>query len=344
MAVFSANRGYIGRKRRICSLFPIGLSVCPGESSHWQFVADLWLLLAEMSTVDADTVELYGSGQVAGKVLKDEPDAKPPFVLLQLDEQLKIAIPKSRVQRVTTADELAEYRANVGKAGNDPEKHYQLAIWCEKNNLSHQRRYHMRRTVAIDPDHSKARASLGYVRDGKNKWILYSQQQRDRGLISVAGRWVLPEAVARDRMQEEADVKAKKWIKEIARLRSAALRGGTKSAEAIEAIKAINDPLAADAVAKELNDSRGKTTQSSDMRLTWVKLLGRFRNLPSIRALTLAGVEEPDNVIREAALEELQQYGASSAVATYMRMLDPGQAQQQNCQESVAGTELLSRS
>jgi hypothetical protein len=292
---------------------------------HWHTVLLLAIgcVVLPPSLVRADTVELYGSGQVAGKVLKDEPNGKPPFVLLQLDEQLKIAIPKSRVQRITTADELAAYRANVVKAGEDPEKQYQLAIWCETNRLFPQGRYHMRRTVALDPDHSKARASLGYVKSKQGKWILYAQQQRNRGLISVGSRWKLPEAVALERMQDEANVTAKKWIREIARLRSAVVRGGSKGAEALEAIKAINDPLAADAAAKELKDSRGNKTQSAALRMTWVKLLERFRNTSSVRALTLAGIEEPDNIIREAALEALQQYGASSAVATYVPMLNP---------------------
>ncbi len=301
----------------------------------WRIVLLLFVAVSTSWTAVADTVELYGNGQLAGKVLKDEPNGKPPFVLLQVDEQLKVAIPKSRVQRVTTADELAEYRANVVKAGDDPEMHFLLAAWCSERKMTQQRNYHMKRTIELDPDHSKARAALGYVREKDGDWVLYSQQQRDRGLISVGGRWVLPEVVAMEQAQKDADVKANKWIKEVVRLRSAALRGNAKSGEALEALKGINDPLAADAIAKELNDSRGNNTQSRELRMMWVKLLGQFRNTPAVRALVLAGVEEPDNVIREAALDELTQYGASSAVATYLPMLNPEKHSNKTVQKAL---------
>ena len=87
---------------------------------------------------------------------------------------------------------------DVIAAGDDPNQHYELAIWCQGNHLSRQSRYHMQRTIALEPDHSKARAALHYVKAG-TEWILYAEQQANRGLISVGGRWKLPEAVAMER-------------------------------------------------------------------------------------------------------------------------------------------------
>ncbi len=91
--------------------------------------------------------------------------------------------------------------------------------------------------------------------------------------------------------------------------------------ESLETLQAINDPLAAEAIARQLNESRGNTSQSRPMRLMWVKLLGRFQNSISVQALVIAGIDEQDATVREAALEQLLEYGSGSAVATYLPML-----------------------
>ena len=65
-------------------------------------------LIATAAT--ADTVELRGGGQVAGKVLRQDQAGNRPYVVVRLDGDLSIALPQSRVSRVTTSDELAEYR------------------------------------------------------------------------------------------------------------------------------------------------------------------------------------------------------------------------------------------
>ena len=276
----------------------------------------------------ADTVEIAGGGHLAGKVERVVTDTKMPFVVVGLDDDIKIAVQKSLVRRIVTDDKLATYLKKRDEAGDDPSEHHKLAIWCAENHLSPQHRFHLQRTIALDPDHVRARAALRYVRD-KNEWILYSEQQRNHGLILEGRRWVLPEAVARDRMREEADIKAKKWIKDIARMRSTAMntrRSAEKAAEALDQIRAINDPLAATAVAKELLDSRGNKSQSRTIRKIWVQLLGRYQNTAAVAALVSTGIDEPDNEIREAALDQLQNYGRESAIATYLPMLNPAKA------------------
>ena len=278
----------------------------------------------------ADTVEIAGGGHVAGKVERIVTDTKMPFVVVALDDDLKIAVQRTLVRRITTDDKLAQYRQKRDAAGVDPEEHYKLAIWCEGNNMTPHKRFHMQRTIALDPDHSKARASLRYVRvEGSNEWILYSDQQRNRGLILKNNRWVLPEAVAREEQREKAEKEAKLWVKRIARLRSTATnprRNGDKAIEALDEIRAIKDPLAAEAVAKELLDSRGNQSQSQELRKIWVQLLGRFHNTTAVAALVATGIDEPNNIIREAALDQLQDYGRESAIATYLPMLDPAKA------------------
>ncbi len=65
-----------------------------------------------------------------------------------------------------------------------------------------------------------------------------------------------------------------------------------------------------------------RTAHRADaLRLLWVRLLGQFRNVVSVEALVRAGLEESDETVREAALNELVEYGSGSAVATYLQYL-----------------------
>ncbi|QDT09613.1 HEAT repeat domain-containing protein [Planctomycetes bacterium K23_9] len=292
-------------------------------------ISSLWIAgIGCPSTLNAelpptDTIELRGGGQLAGKVLRQVETPEGGFVSVQVDDGISVAIEKARVTRVRTADELAKYSQLAEAAGDDPEKHYLLGKWCTANHLSQQRLFHYQRAITLNPEHNLARAALDYVRDERGNWIPYAVQQRNRGLIWAKGGWKFPEVVAKDRFQDEANVKASKWIKQVAQLRSQFLGRGKKQQEAWQEIQGIRDPLAAGAIAGEFEKSRGKNIQPRALRLEWVKLLGRFRNSVSVRSLVLAGIDEPDAVVREAALAELKKYGWDSAIATYVPMLAP---------------------
>jgi hypothetical protein len=221
---------------------------------------------------------------------------------------------------------LQKYRSKVIEAGNDDaELQYQLGIWCVTDDnvpgdSQHYRRYHMQRAIELDPDHAQARGSLGYTKS-EGKWVRSTDLMRDRGMIWHGRGWELPETVAIEDFQDAANVESKKWIREVNRLTKSVLHGSAKSQESLEALQAIRDPLAAEAIAKQLSESRGKTNQSQPMRLMWINLLGRFQNSISVQALVVAGIDEQDATVREAALKQLLEYGSGSAVATYLPML-----------------------
>lgn len=289
-------------------------------------LAVAWLPLAW--AVGQDTVELSGGGHLTGQVQRLD---EQKLVIVTVDEDLRVALPASRVRRVVESDRLAPYRRAAAAAGNDAEQHYELAIDCAKaqnfpGDSEQYKRYHLQRAIELDPNHSKARAALDYIKDN-GQWVRLDDLMRRRGMIREGLGWQLPEVVAVDQANEAADKAAKQWSKDVARLTGLLTRpargsnGSAKQAEAKQALEAITDPLAAVAVAKQLSDSRGNGSQNQQLRLLWVKLLGSFRNGPAVRELVKTGIDEPDQIVREAALEQLQQYGAGSAVATYLPML-----------------------
>lgn len=270
-----------------------------------------------------DTIELTAGGHLAGRI-REELARGEPVVVVKVDDAMWVKLPEARVTRSTKSSELAEYRRRVRIAGEDAGLNYQLARWCRGQNLLHQYRYHLQRTVALDPDHSKARAALGYVKDD-GQWRKFAEVKREEGLMRVGGRWVLPEAEAMERQDEQAEVAAKKWAKEIIRYRKMIQRG---NAEGWQQLEAIRDPLAAWGIAKELNESRGNKAYSRDLRRLLVKLLGRFKTTTATRALVRAVLEESDPMIRDLAVEQLKEYGANSAIATCLPMLGSNDKQQ----------------
>ncbi|MEP4685797.1 MAG: HEAT repeat domain-containing protein, partial [Rhodopirellula bahusiensis] len=128
------------------------------------------LICLPFQAATADTLLLSTGGQLTGKV-REVDSKKTPYVLVQVDQELSVAIAKANSRMIVGDEKLNEYRRQVVEAGQDGQAHYELATWCRKNNLLQQRKYHLIRTIDLLPDHPNARAALGYTkRDGK--WIL----------------------------------------------------------------------------------------------------------------------------------------------------------------------------
>ena len=282
----------------------------------WMFL----LTMIGLRSLCADTLEISGGGHLTGEVQR-----KGDLVIVKVDDQVQVAIPASRVRRVVKSDELAEYRRLAALVGDDAERHYQLALWCVRSDgvagdVQRYKRYHMRRAIDLDPDHAKARGALGFTRQN-GKWIRTADLMTERGMVPRSGGWELPEAAAIEEYQNSINVDARKWNREVNRLVAVVLRGSSKAPEAMETLSSIRDPLAAGAIAQQLLTSRENGSQSRPLRLLWVRLLAQFRNTVSVEALVRAGLEEADETVREAALNELVAHGSASAVATYLQYL-----------------------
>lgn len=282
-----------------------------------------WCLLfvaAGFQGLGADTVEISGGGHLNGEIQRGK-----DLVIVKVDDQIQVALPESRVRRVVDTDGLAEYRQRVEQAGNDAENHYQLALWCVRSDsiagdVQRYRKYHLQRAIELDPDHAQARGALNYTKQN-GKWIRTVDLMTERGMVPRSGRWELPEAAAIEDYQDAVNVDARKWNREVKRLVAVVLRGSSKAGEAMETLSNIADPLAASAIAQQLLESRENRSQTRPLRLLWVRLLGQFRNMVAVEALVRAGLEESDDAVREAALNELVGYGSGSAVATYLQYL-----------------------
>jgi hypothetical protein len=272
----------------------------------------------------AGKIQVAGGGQLTGEVKRTvKPDGSTSHAVVRIDDDLSIAVAGAFVRRAVEDEGLEEYRQRAAAVGDDAEAHFQLARWCKSKTLLAQQHFHLARAIDIDPDHKLARGALGYVLHPTQKgWISFEKLRRDQGLVKDGkGQWVLPEVLASRTITDENDKQAKLWIRQLRRLHSIAARGDAASAEAIAEIQAIDDPLATLAIASELLRSRNSKIDIRNLRLVYVRLLGKLKNNDAVRTLAEIGVNEPDALIREEALRQLTEYGASSAVASYLPML-----------------------
>ena len=280
----------------------------------------LLAVVAVTVSANADTVELLAGVQVDGKIVRTNDSGPRPNVVIEVDPGLRIAVPQSRIRKTISDADLSWYKSQLDVVGEDADAHYQLARECIKNGLLAQRDYHFRRAIEIDPNHSRARGALGYAREG-NSWVLFDELQRQRGMISVGGTWKVSEVYAREKMRDQINDGSNIWVKELNSLRTAYLRQNKRSADALASIQAIEDPLASQALAEALEKSRGKDSDPQSLRRIYVKRLSALKTSTAVQALVKTGFEEPDTGIRTEALMQLQEYGARSAVATYLKIL-----------------------
>ncbi len=271
-------------------------------------------------SVQAGKIELSGGGQLTGSIKPvTKPDGSASHTVVKIDDDLSVAVAATHVRHTVVAADLQEYRDRASEAGQTAEDQFELAHWCKLHTLLPQYRFHLTRTIELDPNHRYARAALGYIpHNNESGWIDAEALRRDQGLIHASKGWVLPEVLAARTQADEADKQSKLWIKKFRRLHANAARGDS---EALAEIQAIEDPMATRAIAEELARSRNSKLNLRSLRMLYVKLLGRLRNAASVPALVEMGLNEPDELIREESLRQLTQFGASSAVATYVPLL-----------------------
>ncbi len=102
---------------------------------------------------------------------------------------------------VAWEDHAKEYDAKKKAAGKDPEKLWELFLWCEAYGLDKQGRSCLRSLLRVDPEHREAHLKLGHI-EYEGKWFKTqkkldkykaAEEQRiadEQGLVKWKGEWV----------------------------------------------------------------------------------------------------------------------------------------------------------
>lgn len=296
-------------KDRCAAGWPIGVT------GRWSLVALASCFLLEC-VAWGEEVQLRGGGRLSGKVSRVD-SGKAPYAVIEVDPGIKVAIPENQLASVAEPEAIAEYRRRAAETPQEAEAQYELAAWCQRSSLRAQARHHLQRVIRIDPSHERARDALGYVSyDGK--WVREADLQKARGLVRINGKYRMPAEYVMTEAKESGEKRSKLWVRDIDRLKKQVARGGDRAAEAQAELAAIDDPLAAMAIGKELVEGVG---QSRDLRLFWIDKLARLNSPAGLGPLLRVGLMEADPVVREKSLQTLNQLAPQAAKVFYVSRL-----------------------
>lgn len=147
----------------------------------------LSLLFAIATAAEADLVFLKNGGKLEGRVTErgDSISITLPYGT--------ITVERDQVERIVRSlTKLEIYTQLKGKvAPKDVQAQYELALWCRENGLSQQAEKEFRGVLEQEPDHEKARESLGYQRH-EGRWVTLDEAMTLRGYVRFRDQWVTP--------------------------------------------------------------------------------------------------------------------------------------------------------
>lgn len=233
----------------------------------------------------ADVLRLANGGLVEGEIIEES------------DNHYKVRTPLGTVTVAADAVRSVErgptvfheYRKRLADAGDTPSSQTELAAWCAEAGLPVERRNHLERAIALDPEYEPARRGLGHV--------------------LVAGVWV----DGRSRVEKPAAAPPSDPADEQARLMVAIQNQWRRRLRAIQTnlldtsiprlaedgrrkIAAIDDPLSISPMAEVL--SQGGLNSRSAL----VEALGRFTVDEATLNLGVLALVDPDAGVRRRAL------------------------------------------
>jgi hypothetical protein len=261
----------------------------------------------------ADIFVLQGEGQVRGALVNRDQSPRKTYVietasggLITLD-----AAQVKEVKRQSPAEmKYDEIRADFP---NTVEGQWKLAEWCRDNRLSKQRKTHLEKIIELDANHADARHALGYSKV-QGRWTTQDALMKENGYVRYAGRWMLPQEVDILEHDRKEALAQKDWGTKLKRWH--AWLDTDKSAQAIENIKAINDPFAAKALARHLEDDSRR-----EVRTMYVEALGRINAPSGMDTLVHVSLADNDEEIRLACLDQVVSHKYKPAVGKYVQAL-----------------------
>jgi hypothetical protein len=229
---------------------------------------------------------------------------------------LLIELPKNSVDEAVAPDPiLVEYASRAAATPDAAPEHYALSEWCHANKLDPERKYHLQRTIAFDPEHEAARKELGFTRI-EGRWIHPEQSFLDMGYVKHQGKWYSQRELDRKLADEELEAKRRGYLRDMRNWRRQVDGRPAQATEAILNFQRVQDPLAIFALTEMLKDEKTET-----MRREYVNSLGRIPGGEASATLAAVAVNDPFPTVRETAIQRLIERRANFVVPSLIPYL-----------------------
>lgn len=278
--------------------------------------AALAVVFVSAALARAEIFVLKSAGEVRGKLLNPDQSPRKTYVVKTASGgQVTLAADQVQSVKRQSAAEIKYDRYRL-ICPDTVDGHWKMAEWCRKNRLSRQRAVHLERIIELDPDHERARRGLGYSQIA-GRWVTQEQQMVERGYIRskfAPGEWVLPQEEELLASRRQTTTARLGWNAKLKRY--SGWLGTKKSAKAVAAIKAIDDPHAVTGLAKYL-----QSDQRPDARLLYAEALNRIGSYDAMMVLVNLSMLDPDEEVRLAALDGVVEHNFKPAIARYIAAL-----------------------
>lgn len=282
-----------------------------------------WLLIALITLLTAaaargDVISLNNGGEIRGQL--QQPDQRrtddEPVVIKTLSGSL-VTVRREDIESIKRRRlVLEEYEVLRRKVDDTVDAQWELAQWCLNKRLADERRTHLERIVELNPQHAEARRALGHqLHDGV--WMSRDEYMKSRGQVLYRGRYVFPqelEQIKENRATEEAErewyKKVKMWYGWLDSDRA------ERRNEAVDELKAITDPHAIPALAKQFRDH-----PDIDYREFYIGILGNMQGREALQALLYQAVFDAKPVVRTAAIAAIPEERTEEAIQALVRGL-----------------------
>jgi hypothetical protein len=271
--------------------------------------------LLSPAMASGDQFSLKGGGQLRGDLV-DPQQENPEHLEIRTPGGGRILLAATEVldAELLSAEER-QYQELLPKMPDTVEGMWAMAEWCRKNRLDEQRTFHLEQILQQQRDHKGARAALGYTKVN-DRWIITDDWRLEQGFVRVGATWKLPQEIVLDQHSDDFEEREIQWKKNVKTWRGQL--GRRRGPEALQELRAANDPAAAAAYAEALAEEPNR-----DLRKLYIGVLGNMTiSAVANTALVHHALKDVDEQVRDAALDELSRNKVSPAVSTFIRALE----------------------
>jgi len=256
--------------------------------------------LAWSSSLQGDELLLTQGGRIEGQWFNREEQPLSQYQMRTASGVL-ITIGAAQVERAERrlpAED--EYTRRAPLAADTPAAQWELAEWCRRNHLIRERKVHLARVVALDPDHAQARQALGF-RFLNGQWTTRDDFFRREGYELFRGKWRTPQEIEILQTQSRLEQAEKEWLVKLRRWRSDLDSDRAKTAQA--SLMAIQDPVAvrplADCMARE---------RVRRVKMLYADVLANIQTPEAVGVLVERSLADADEEVFHHCLDRLCQH------------------------------------
>ena len=262
----------------------------------------------------ADLFLLESGGRVQGEWLNREAKQQADYsIRTACGATVKLARNQVR-EHLSERPEEAQYQRIAPTFADTVAGQWALAEWCREHNLKTQRTVHLQRIVELDPQHSRARALLGYVFI-KGKWGTEQEHRQRDGYQFYRGRWRLPQEIELLEAKAKREVAEKEWLIKL-RIWRKALATTDKSRWAQGQFAAIQDPV----VVEPLRTMFASEDQRL-VKIIYLEILARLTSPEAVELLVEITLADADLEVYFFALDRLVERHPSGITKPFINAL-----------------------